>query len=125
LIGGIGVAPVLSIVFDAAKRQADQRIILIHANTSDHDAPFASDFQQLSAENPNFSYVPTVDQPSDDWQGEVGHIDEAMIRRHVDNIDEPIYYLSGLAGMVKVMRSLLVEIGVDEDNIRTEEFDGY
>lgn len=27
--------------------------------------------------------------------------------------------------MVRLSRDLLTELGVDEDNIRTEEFDGY
>ena len=48
-----------------------------------------------------------------------------MIKRHVADINAPIYYLSGPEGMVKGMRQLLVDLNVNEDNIRTEEFAGY
>ena len=65
------------------------------------------------------------DHEHDLAQGEVGHIDEAMLRRHVDDLDAPAYYLSGPAGMVKAMRTLLVDADVNEDHIRTEEFSGY
>jgi ferredoxin-NADP reductase len=59
------------------------------------------------------------------WTGETGHIDRAMLSRYVDDLATPIYYLSGPAGMVKAMRALLNDAGVDDDDIRTEEFPGY
>jgi ferredoxin-NADP reductase len=37
----------------------------------------------------------------------------------------PTYYLAGPAAMVAAMRKTLNEAGVDDDNIRTEEFSGY
>ncbi len=48
-----------------------------------------------------------------------------MIKRHVPDIKAPKYYLAGPEGMVTAMRALLVEVGANEDNIRTEEFEGY
>jgi len=48
-----------------------------------------------------------------------------MIRRHVPDPASAIYYLSGPASMVRAMRELLVQMDIDEENIRTEEFDGY
>jgi ferredoxin-NADP reductase len=47
------------------------------------------------------------------------------IRQHVPDIEVSRFYLSGPEGMVKAMRALLMEVGADEDNIRTEEFEGY
>ena len=37
----------------------------------------------------------------------------------------PLYYVDGPLAMVTAMRETLGEAGVDEDNIRTEEFSGY
>jgi ferredoxin-NADP reductase len=37
----------------------------------------------------------------------------------------PIYYIAGPPAMVAAMRKMLVASGVDEDDIRTEEFSGY
>jgi ferredoxin-NADP reductase len=36
-----------------------------------------------------------------------------------------IYYIAGPPAMVSEMRKMLVASGVDEDDIRTEEFAGY
>jgi ferredoxin-NADP reductase len=57
--------------------------------------------------------------------GESGHIDAAMLGRHLDGASHPIYYVAGPAGMAKAARSMLVVSAVDEDDIRTEEFSGY
>jgi ferredoxin-NADP reductase len=37
----------------------------------------------------------------------------------------PIYYSAGPTAMVAGMRKMLVSSGVDEDDIRTEDFSGY
>ena len=59
------------------------------------------------------------------WDGETGYITKAMLEKYVGDLSIPIYYLAGPASMVMAMRKTLNEVGVDEDNIRTEEFLGY
>lgn len=125
LIGGIGVTPVRSMIADATHNKTSHKLTLIHANKTEADAPFADDFKKFATENSNFKYIQTVDEATEGWTGEVGRIDREMLRRQVEDINAPIYYLSGPAGMVQAMRKMLVEAEVNEDNIRTEEFDGY
>lgn len=126
LIGGIGVTPVRSMLAQATHDKTAHKITLLHANRTPADAPFAKDFEQFAKDNPNFTFVPVAtDDAPDDWNGERGRVDEAMLRRHIPDLGAPIYYLSGPAGMVKAMRQLLVGIGANEDNIKTEEFAGY
>lgn len=126
LIGGIGITPVRSMVAQAIHDQTGHQLTLFHANRTPADAPFAADMQQLAQASTNFTFVPiaTDDAPAD-WDGERGRVDEAMLRRHLTDLNAPIYYLAGPEGMVKAMRQLLVDSGVNEDNIRTEEFPGY
>jgi len=59
------------------------------------------------------------------WNGETGYITKAMLEKYVGELTLPIYYLAGPASMVTAMRKTLNEAGVDDDNIRTEEFSGY
>ncbi len=126
IIGGIGVTPVRSMIAQATRDKAAHKITLLHANHSLADAPFRNDFEQLAKDNPNFTYLPVVtDEAPDGWTGERGHVDKAMLERHIPDLNAPIYYLSGPEGMVKAMRQLLVTIGVNEDTIKTEEFAGY
>lgn len=126
IIGGIGVTPVRSMIAQATHDKTAHKITLIHANRTLADAPFKEDFERFAKDNPNFTFIPVVtDEAQDNWSSERGPVDEAMLKRHISDMNAPIYYLSGPEGMVKAMRQLLVSINVNEDNIKTEEFAGY
>jgi len=48
-----------------------------------------------------------------------------MLVTQVGIVRGPIYYVAGPPMMVAATRRTLSEVGVDEDDIRTEEFAGY
>jgi NAD(P)H-flavin reductase len=62
---------------------------------------------------------------SKDWKGETGFFTKEMMQKYIGDLSLPIYYISGPPSMVKSMRKTLSEAGIDDDNIRTEEFTGY
>lgn len=126
LIGGIGVTPVHSMIAQATHDKTGHQITLLHSSRTPADLPFMTDFEKLAAENPNFTYVPVAsDEASEDWKGERGMVDADKIKKYVSDLSTPVFYLSGPEGMVKAMRQLLIDMEVNEDNIRTEEFSGY
>ena len=125
IIGGIGVTPVHSMVAQATHDKTSHKITLLHASRTPADLPLMTNFERLAKDNANFTYVKTVESPTDDWQGERGRVTAEMVKKYVPNLKTPIFYLSGPEGMVKAMRKLLVDLKVEEDNIRTEEFTGY
>jgi Na+-transporting NADH:ubiquinone oxidoreductase subunit NqrF len=82
----------------------------------------------LEDENPNYHFIPTMtdmDKSKKEWKGERGYINKAMLEKYINDLTTPIYYISGPAAMVAAMRKTLNEAGVNDDNIRTEEFSGY
>ena len=48
-----------------------------------------------------------------------------MLLKSVSDLALPIYYVAGPRAMVQAMLDILNKSGVDDDNIRTEEFSGY
>jgi ferredoxin-NADP reductase len=48
-----------------------------------------------------------------------------MLATYLAGITSAIYYVTGPPGMVKGLRTLLKATGVDDDDVRTEEFTGY
>lgn len=129
LAGGIGITPFRSILVEAiGGGHLPYRVVLFHANRRPEDAPFAHELRALARADPKLTFVPTmtaVDGSSLTWDGERGHVDAAMLGRHLDGIGNPIFYIAGPAGMVQASRAMLAASGVDEDDIRTEEFTGY
>lgn len=125
ITGGIGVTPVRSMIAQATHDKTDHKITLLHASHAPADLPLRANFEQLAKDNPNFTYIMTVESPGDHWKGEHGRVTAEMVKKYVSDLNKPIYYLCGPEGMVKAMRKLLVDLKVNEDNIRTEEFSGY
>jgi len=129
LAGGIGITPFRSILVETIGGGALRYpVVLFHANRRPEDAAFADEFRSLGHRDPNLTFVPTMTaMPGSGyaWDGERGHIDAAMLRRHVDGLVDPIYYIAGPPGMVQALRTMLIASGVDEDDVRIEEFTGY
>jgi len=129
LAGGIGITPFRSILIERIGAGGlPYRVVLFHANRRPEDAAFADEFRSLERTDPNLTFVPTMTAMAGSmqtWAGERGHIDIAMLRRHLDGVVDPIFYVAGPPSMVQALRTALVTSGVDEDNIRTEEFTGY
>ena len=129
LAGGIGITPFRSILVETiGGGSLPYRVALFHANRRPEDAAFGDEVRALAKADPNLTFVPTLTAMADsrrEWDGERGHVDAAMLGRHLGGVVNPIYYMAGPPGMVGETRAMLVASGVDEDDIRTEEFIGY
>lgn len=128
LSGGIGITPFHSIIADATKRKLLHKIILFYSNRRPEDAAYLSELEQFAKMNPNFTLVATMTdmgKSTEKWTGEQGYIDGAMLRRHVPENTNPVYYIAGPQAMVTAMRTMLKENNVSNDDLRFEEFAGY
>jgi ferredoxin-NADP reductase len=128
LAGGIGITPFRSILFRAAIEKLPHRIFLFYSNRRPEDAPFLEALEALEKENPNYKLIATMtemEKSHQPWDGETGLINKEMLARYVKDEVAPIYYIAGPPGMVKGLHKMLNEAGVDDDDIRTEEFVGY
>jgi NAD(P)H-flavin reductase len=126
--GGIGITPFRSMVKHATERSLPHRLTLIYSNRTPQDAPFLEELQTWAQQNPNVRFVPTMTQPEQakvPWHGRTGYIDGAFISEVVEDREHSLVYAAGLPGMVGGVARALAEAGLSEDQVRTEEFDGY
>ena len=128
LTGGIGITPVRSIILQATHDRLAQELILFYSNHRPEDAVFLDELTEAQQKNPAFTLVSTMthmDKSSLPWHGETGHINEAMLRKFIDDLTLSIFYISGPPDMVAAMQKTLTNAGVKRDNIRAEDFPGY
>lgn len=128
IAGGIGITPFVSILRQAAHDRLPQQLLLLYSNRRPEDAAFLAELQKLEAQNQRFRLLATMTQMSKStqpWAGRSGPIDEALIHQVGDELVAPIYYLAGPPAMVDGMRQTLGQAGIDDDDIRSEEFYGY
>jgi ferredoxin-NADP reductase len=128
LAGGIGITPFLSIVRQADHDRLPHKLYLFYSNRRPEDAAFLDTLRTLEKTNPNFRLICTMTEMSKSkkgWKGETVLIDKEMLSRHLAILQGPIYYVAGPPTMVAAIRQTLVGAGVEEDDIRAEEFAGY
>jgi Na+-transporting NADH:ubiquinone oxidoreductase subunit NqrF len=56
---------------------------------------------------------------------QTGLINQKMLERYMKDAGTPIYYIAGPPVMVKALHKMLNKVGVNENDIRAEEFAGY
>lgn len=128
LAGGIGVTPFRSMIVRAAREKLRHRIVLFYSNRRPEDAAFLDELQGLERVNPNYRCIATMTQMTHShrvWDGATGYIDREMLERCLKEAASAIYYIAGPPRMVGGIQDTLNRAGIDDDDIRTEEFPGY
>lgn len=131
ITGGIGVTPVRSMLLHAINHEHSsnppQPITVFYANRRVQDAAFLDELTQVCINSAHSTLVATMSQPdsANAWPGEQGYVDHAMLKRHLTDLSAPMYYLDGPPALVAAMKAMLSKAGVDEEQVRSEEFAGY
>lgn len=126
LAGGIGITPFRSMIECATHEHLPQTLVLFYTNRTPKATAFLNDLESWAGMNQNLKLVLTITDADDaSWTYEKGRIDEALVKKHVDNLTKPVYYSAGPPAMVLAMRKMLLGLGVSKDNIKLESFSGY
>jgi ferredoxin-NADP reductase/nitrite reductase/ring-hydroxylating ferredoxin subunit len=133
LSGGIGVTPFRSMIKYATDKNLHIRIIMLDSNRSRQNILFKNDFDKCADTNKNLKIVYTITNEQnkngdDEWKGEKGRIDIAMLKRYLnsDDIEKGIFYICGPPAMVKAMQDILeVDLQIPAERLKIEEFTGY
>lgn len=140
LSGGIGVTPFRSMLKYATDTQLPIKIIMFDSNRNRSNILFKEEFDDWADRNKNLKIIYTISEDEDpgheqsssasknDWKGEYGRINKAMILKYIDNniLDNSIFYICGPPSMLKAMQSLLQEeLEIPKERIKVEEFTGY
>lgn len=128
LSGGIGITPFYSMIKDATENKLPNEIILFYSNKEPGSTAFLDKLEDLAKKNPHFKFIPTMTDVKTDvsWSGERGRIDHKLIEKYLPKDKKVTYYLTGPQDMVMAMRKVVEqEMGVSDDDIKTEQFSGY
>jgi ferredoxin-NADP reductase len=128
LAGGIGITPFRSMIWQATHTQSAHKMYLFYSVRRAEDAAFLEEIQAMKNLNPRFECIATITQPDkrkNGWHGETGHITQEMLEKWIGDINTPIYYIAGPPEMVSGVRLMLSTAGINDDDIRAEEFFGY
>jgi len=115
IAGGIGITPFMSIVRNAVEEALKHPMALVYSNRRARDAAYLDELRSIE----NLRLVATLTEEGG------GFVDAAMIRRAAEGLPAPIFYVAGPPAMVEAMKAVLEKAGVEDTDVRSEEFFGY
>ncbi len=129
--GGAGMAPMRSHIFDQLKRlkNKDRKITFWYGARSKREMFFVEDFDELAKEFPNFTWHVALSDalPEDEWTGYTGFIHNVLYEEYLKNHPAPEdceFYMCGPPIMNQSVINMLLELGVDREDIMLDDFGG-
>ncbi|SFN50358.1 Na+-transporting NADH:ubiquinone oxidoreductase subunit F [Cohaesibacter marisflavi] len=128
--GGAGMAPMRSHIFDQLKRlDTKRKITFWYGARSKREMFYVEDFDKLAEEHPNFTWHVALSDalPEDDWDGYTGFIHNVLYEQYLRDHEAPEdceYYMCGPPIMNQSVINMLLDLGVDREDIMLDDFGG-
>ena len=128
--GGAGMAPMRSHLFNQLRTlKTDRKITFWYGARSKREMFYVEDFDMLAGENDNFEWHVGLSDPlpEDNWEGYTGFIHNILLEEFIKNHPAPEdceYYMCGPPMMNSAVINMLIENGVEPENIMLDDFGG-
>jgi NAD(P)H-flavin reductase len=117
---GTGVAPLRALVQATLRERKAHHLVLLCGFRTDSDILWQREFEALERATARLRYAVTLTQPSPEWRGMRGRVQEHALELAV-GLAEPAVFLCGSVAMVQDCQRLLEEgAGVPADKIFAE-----
>ncbi len=121
---GSGMAPLRAMLQTLLSRQSDEAVYFYYGARTEDDLLYFDELTQLAQQHSNFYYFPVLSQPSAQWQGETGYVQELMEAKQAQIIgfDSAQFYMCGPQLMMQQTMTVLETLGISADSIFYDSF---
>ena len=122
VVGGVGITPIISMLRSCVAEKSQKNFLLIYANEDRGSVLFWDELVELSRQI-NLDVVHVLQEPPEDWSGEVGLVDDALLARYLDSASSDTdYFVCGPPPLMNVVEQGLRERRVPLQHIHSERF---
>jgi len=118
---GTGIAPLRAMLESLLDNDDCPPISLYWGMRNEADLYQMAEFEAWASRLYEFEFVPVLSQPSAQWQGRSGYVQDAIMA-DFDDLSEHAIYLCGSPAMINDARRQFVERGADADFIYADAF---
>ncbi len=120
IISGVGVTAARSMIMHEQIINSPRKITMLYSSRTKDSIALREELDSVSLQN--YAIVHTLTRENGAWDGEAGRINRAMIERHIDDIQNTVYYVVGAGTFIDSMRDILGEMGIDKLNVHFDNF---
>lgn len=112
LVGGVGIAPVMSMVRCLIDRGSKKDIVILYGNKTEKDIIYREELKAISLAHPHIHIVHVLSEEPEhsNWKGERGFLTHELLSREVDLNRNPYFYMYGNPMFLKIAKKLVDEI---------------
>lgn len=120
IAGGIGSAPIMSMLRTMADRGDERSIQFFYGNPTWDTIAFREELEQVE-QRLNLDVIHVLEQPPEGWEGESGFVTKEMLEgRLCDDFRDCTFFLCGPLPMLEAVEGALMELGVSRGQMRAE-----
>lgn len=123
IAGGIGITPFRSIIRSMIDNNLSYPITLFYVAHTASEFVFDELFEEAKKKFGLQIIHVVSENPPQNWQGEVGRLNEELIKKYVPDYASRLFYLSGPQPMIMNYKTLLRQMKIK--HIKTDYFPGY
>jgi predicted ferric reductase len=121
--GGIGIAPMMSLLRALADRRETRPIVLFYAYRRWDRMTFREEIEQFKDRLP-LTFVPILEEPPEGWTGEAGRLTHDVLARHLPTDRDALEcFICGPMPMIAAAERALHALGVPLARLHSEIFD--
>ncbi len=123
IAGGVGIAPMMSILRTMADRGDATPVVLLYGSQTWEMASFREELAELE-HTLNLKVAHVLERPPVGWEGEIGYVTQDVLKRHLPAASQRYrVFICGPTGMLNAVEAALEALGVPERFIHMERFD--
>ncbi|MBD2202629.1 ferric reductase-like transmembrane domain-containing protein [Calothrix sp. FACHB-1219] len=122
IAGGIGITPIISMLFTLAERQDERPLLLIYASKTWEDITYREEIDTLK-DKLDLTVIHVLRKPPEDWSGENGYVDQQLLERYIPKRPATRnYFICAAPKMMNEVEKALHNLDVPVTNIHMEHY---
>ncbi len=123
IAGGIGSAPVMSMLRTLAERKFHANVLFFYGNPTWDSIIYREELEEIDKAE-NIKVVHVLERPPEGWEGEKGFINTEVLKRHLpENYKDLTYFMCGPLPMINAVEACFKELHIPRTHVFSEQYE--